>query len=249
MELIAGFTAFQIAVAMAATLAAAFVRGLAGFGLAILLVPVIALALTPVEAVLVTNFVALFLGLGELRRLVAHAERSARTIAVLVLLTTAPGLIVLAATPAPIARLLIALVAISAFVAVLLPQRPAAEPSRTNTLLTGVSSGLLTGFAGMPGPPVIPYYVGRAIPRNVAKASMLLIFTTAALAGLGSGLAIGAMHWRLPLLALALYPVVLLGNRVGNRACGKISDNAWRAFTALVLGAAAAAAMIKLLQT
>ncbi len=248
MELIAGFTALQIAVALAATLAAAFVRGLAGFGLAILLVPVLALALTPVEAVLVTNGLALLLGLSELRRLIAEAERSARTIALLVLLTTAPGLIALAATPLPVARLLIALVAISAFVAVLLPQRAATTPGRIGTFLTGVSSGLLTGFAGMPGPPVIPYYVGRAIPRQTAKASMVLIFTVAAFAGLGSGLAIGAMHWRLAALALAMFPVVLIGNWLGARACGKVSDTAWRVFTALVLGAAATAAVVKLLQ-
>ena len=67
MELIAGFSLLQIAVALTATFAAAFVRGLAGFGMAILMVPVLALALTPVEAVLVTNFVALFLGLTEMR--------------------------------------------------------------------------------------------------------------------------------------------------------------------------------------
>ena len=49
MELLAGFTLLQIAVALASGLAAAFVRGLAGFGMAILLVPVLALALTPVQ--------------------------------------------------------------------------------------------------------------------------------------------------------------------------------------------------------
>ena len=39
-----------MAVALAAALAAAFVRGLAGFGMAILLVPVLGLAVPPGEA-------------------------------------------------------------------------------------------------------------------------------------------------------------------------------------------------------
>lgn len=243
---IAGFALWQVGIALVATLASAYVRGLAGFGLAILLVPVLALALQPVEAVLIANVLGLAIGLTEIRQLVRTAERSAWHIAGLVVLTTAPGMAVLAITPAPVARMLIALVALSAFIAVILPPRAPEVPGRLNTLVTGVSSGLLTGFAGMPGPPVVPYYVGRAIPREVAKASMVMVFTAASSAGIASGIALGTMHWRLLLLALALFPVVLLGNAFGRRALGKISDRAWRIFAAVVLGAASLAALVKL---
>lgn len=236
----------QIGVALATTLVAAFVRGLAGFGMAILLVPVLALALTPVEAVLITNFVALFIGLSEIRTILANAERSALVIGGVVLLTTAPGLMALAATPPDLARFLIALVALSAFVAILLPQRPADRPGPITTGIVGATTGLLTGFAGMPGPPVVPYYVGRAIPRQMAKASMLLIFTIAAFAGLASGAAIGRLEWKLLWLALLLFPLVMLGNWLGAQAFGKVSDRLWRSFVALVLGITAVAALVKL---
>ena len=247
MELLAGYSALQIVVAVLATFASAFVRGLAGFGMAILLVPVLALALSPVEAVLIINFLALFIGASELRMFLAHAEKSAWIIGGLVLLATAPGLMVLAATPPDIARLLIAIVALSAFALVLLPTRSPEVPGPLVTGAAGITSGLLTGFAGMPGPPVVPYYVGRQIPRQVAKASMLLIFTLAALAGLGSGAAIGLLQWHLLWLALMLFPVVLLGNWLGSKAFGKVSDTVWRGFTGFVLGAAALAALVKLL--
>lgn len=248
MELIAGFTLVQIAVALVATLVAAYVRGLAGFGMAILLVPVLALALAPVEAVLVANMLGLMIGASEIARLVREAERSAFTISGLVLLATAPGLYVLSLTEVSLARLLIALVALSAFVAMMLPMRESTPPGRTSTVATGVASGLLTGFAGMPGPPVVPFYVRRHIPRGTAKASMVLIFTCASLAGIASGLAFGVMTWRLALLALLLFPVVLVGNWLGARMSGRVSDTAWRAFAATVLGAAALAALLKLLQ-
>jgi uncharacterized membrane protein YfcA len=244
--MIAGFELWQVAIALLATLASAYVRGLAGFGLAILLVPVLALALKPVEAVLIANMLGLMIGLSEIRWLVRQAERSAWQIGAAVVLTTPPGMALLSITPTPVARLLIALVALSAFIAVLLPSRAAQMPGRTTTLLTGAASGLLTGFAGMPGPPVVPYYVGRAIPREVAKASMVLVFTIASSTGIVSGLELGTMHWRLALLALALFPVVLAGNALGRRALGKISDRAWRIFAATVLGAASCAALIKL---
>lgn len=247
MTLLAGYSLLQIVVAALATLGAAFVRGLAGFGMAILLVPVLALALPPVEAVLVTNFLAVFIGLSELRRLVSEAEGTARVISFWVVLATAPGLILLAETPPDIARLLIALVALAAFAAVLLPSRGPAPAGKALTAGTGIAAGLLTGFAGMPGVPVVPFYVRRAVPRAVAKASMLLIFTVAAAAGLASGAAIGALEWRLALLAALLFPLVLLGNWLGGLAFGRVSDRVWRGFVVLVLGAAAGAALAKLL--
>ena len=246
LEALGAYTAMQIAAAVLATFVAAFVRGLAGFGFAILLVPILALALTPVEAVLATNFMALFVGLSEIRKLVRQAERSALVIGALVLVATAPGLIALAATPPDLARLLIALVALAAFGTMLLPQRSAAVPGPVYTGAAGLSSGLLTGFAGMPGVPLVPYYVGRDIPRQVAKASLLLIFTIAAFAGLASGFAIGRLEWSLFWLALLLFPAVLLGNWLGGKLFGRITDRVWRTAVGTVLFAAAGAALVKL---
>ena len=109
-----------------------------------------------------------------------------------------------------------------------------------------LASGLLTGFAGMPGPPVVPYYVGRPIPREVAKASMILIFTVAGGIGLMSGAVLGELDLRLLALALSLFPVVVIGNWLGRKASGHVGDKAWRIFAAAVLGAAALAAILKL---
>jgi hypothetical protein len=246
LEFLAGFSALQIAVAVAATLGAAFIRGLTGFGFGILLVPILALALTPVEAVLAINIMAGLLALTEIRMILREAERSALTIGLLVMICTAPGLMLLDATPRDLARLIIALIALSAFVAVLMPKRGAQQPGPVTTGMVGVSAGLLTGFAAMPGPPVVPYYVGRDIPRTTAKASMIGIFGIAAVAGIGSGAAIGVLEWRIVILGLALFPLVLLGNWIGSLAFGKVSDSLWRSFVGIVLGAAAIAAFAKL---
>ena len=247
MEFFDSFTVAQIAVAVAATLGAAFIRGLTGFGFGILLVPVLALALTPVEAVLAINIMAGLLALTEIRLILREAERSALVIAGLVVLGTPVGLILLDATPRDLARLLIALIALSAFFAILLPKRGAEQPGHLTTGAVGVSAGLLTGFAAMPGPPVVPYYVGRDIPRLTAKASMIGIFGIAAAAGVGSGAAIGVLEWQVVVLGLALFPLVLFGNWIGSLAFGKVSDRLWRTCVGVVLGAAAIAALVKLL--
>ena len=247
--MIAGLTPDQIAIAIAAALAAAFVRGLAGFGMAILLVPVMGLAIPPAEAVVVANLLGLFIGLVGLKKIIGHAERSALHISVLAMIATPLGVWLLAITDPALARLMIALVALGAFLLVLLPKRADGhQPSSLETGTTGITSGILTGFAGMPGPPVVPYYLRRALPPQMARASMMTIFLATSLAGCVSAVALGVATPREPLLAAILYPAVLLGNWLGTLAFGRVSENAWRIFTGAVLGLAAVAALLKLLQ-
>ncbi len=245
-ELIGGFTALQVGVALAAALGSAFVRGLTGFGMAILLVPVLALALPPVEAVVLTNALSLMIGATEIRSLVRDAERSAWVIGALVVVTTPLGLYALSLTGRDVARLVIALIALSAFVAILLPRRGNMVPGQGVTGFVGVLSGLMTGYAGMPGPPVVPYYAGRDLPRPVAKASMQLIFTIAATSGLVTATWLGILRLELLLFAVPILPVIIVGNRLGARVSGTISDPVWRAMVGLVLGGAALAAFIRL---
>ncbi len=244
-----GLTPEQLAVGIAAALAAAFVRGLAGFGMAILLVPVLGLAIPPREAVVVANWLGLLIGLVGLKKILGASERSAFVIAGLAMVATPLGVWLLVITDPSVARLLIALIALGSFVLVLLPKRAEHHlPGGAETGATGIASGILTGFAGMPGPPVVPYYLRRQIAPALARASMMTIFLATSLAGVVSASVLRVATWREPMLALVLFPAVLLGNWLGLLAFGKVSDRAWRGFTGGVLGLAAAAALWRLLQ-
>jgi hypothetical protein len=244
-DLLAGYGGPAIVAALVSAFVSAFVRGLTGFGMAILLVPILALALSPMEAVLLTNFLSVFIGMSEIRRLLRSAEKSAWIIIALVAVSTPVGLYILSITAPALARVVIAFIALSAFAAVLLPRRGALDHHLATTGGVGVLSGLMTGYAGMPGPPVVPYYVGRDIPRETAKASMLLIFTCASSTGLVSGAAMGVLDWTLAVLAILLFPAILLGNWLGNKASGRIKDRTWRICVGAVLGGAAIAALWK----
>jgi len=241
-EIFAGFTAVQIAVALAAALGSAFVRGLTGFGMAILLVPVLALALPPVEAVVLANALSLMIGATEIRTLVRDAEPTAWAIGGLVVLTTPLGLWALSMTGKDVARLVIALIALSAFLAILLPRRGEGVPGPMVTGGVGLLSGLMTGYAGMPGPPVVPYYAGRELPRPTIKASMQLIFTIAATAGLASATWLAILRWELLVFALLMLPMIIGGNRLGARVSGPF----WRVTVGLILGGAAIGAFARL---
>ena len=244
-----GLSPEQLAVALVAALAAAFVRGLAGFGMAILLVPVLGLAIPPTEAVVTANWLGIFIGLVGLRAMLGASERSAFVIGGLAMVATPLGVWLLSVTDPALARLLIALVALVAFALVLLPKRPDGHrPSGIETGGTGIACGVLTGFAGMPGVPVVPFYLRRQLAPQLARASMMTIFLATSVAGVGSAMALQVATWRELLLAGLLFPTVLAGNWLGNKAFGKVSDAAWRTFVGLVLGLSALAALWRLVQ-
>lgn len=244
-----GLPPLTLAGAAAMTFGAAYVRGLTGFGMAIILVPLLGLIITPGEAVVLGILLQLLIGPVGLKVILADADRAtAVPIALVAMAATPLGMIVLDATTPDVARLLITLVAVGAFVAVLLPKQPEGHrPGRLAIGGTGVVSGILTGFAAMPGPPVVPFYLRSALPPKTARASMMLIFFATAIAGTLAALWVGIATSRLLILSLLLFAPMWIGNYVGGRHFGRVAPHVWQAMVAAVLGIAAVAAVVRIL--
>lgn len=244
-----GLAPLTVAGAAAMTFGAAYVRGLTGFGMAIILVPLLGLIVPPGEAVVLGILLQLLIGPVGLKVILADADRgTAVPIALLAMLATPAGMVALHATTPDVARLLITLIAVGAFVAVLLPKQPEGHrPGRVAITGTGIASGILTGFAAMPGPPVVPFYLRRHLEPKVARASMMLVFFATAIAGTLAALWVGIATARLFVLSLILFLPMWLGNRVGGRHFGSVAPHVWQAMVAIVLGVAAISAVIRIL--
>ncbi|RYD42828.1 MAG: sulfite exporter TauE/SafE family protein [Sphingomonadales bacterium] len=244
-----GLAPLTVAGAAAMTFGAAYVRGLTGFGMAIILVPLLGLIIAPGEAVVLGILLQLLIGPVGLKVIMADADRSTATpIALLAMLATPAGMFALDATTPDVARLLITLIAVGAFVAVMLPKQPEGHrPGRVAIAGTGIASGILTGFAAMPGPPVVPFYLRRHLEPRVARASMMLIFFATAIAGTLAALWVGIATWRLFILALVLFLPMWLGNRIGGRHFGSVAPQVWQTMVAVVLGVAAVSAVVRIL--
>lgn len=243
-----GLDPATFAVAAAMTFGASVIRGLTGFGLAIILVPLLGLLIAPEQAVVLAIIMQLLIGPVGLGHIMRDAHRpSAVPIAVLAMATTPLGMLALTAVSADVARLLIALVALAAFALILLPQLAVGHrPGAAMVGATGLASGVLTGFAAMPGPPVVPFYLRQQIAPTEARASMMLIFFATAIAGTLAALWVGIAGWVTFMLAVALFPPMLLGNALGAQAFGKVPDRLWRTIVGLVLGIAGAGAVLRL---
>lgn len=241
-----GFSAEVIVVAVLAAIAAGFVRGLAGFGLSVILVPVLQLEIEPTSAVLV-GIVSLFLiGLTDIGRIRRDADRSALPITAIALAAMPLGLWALVALPPEWARVLIALVSLGAFVLVVVPLGRVVMPRHPAMALSGMATGFFGGFAGMPGPGMAPFYLRGRLPPAAARASMMAIFLVMTPLSAVFFIALGVGTWREAALALALFPAVLAGDWLGHWAYGRVTARQWQVSTALVLGAAALGALWKL---
>lgn len=242
-----GFPPEAILIAVVTAFASGFVRGLAGFGLSVVLVPVLQLAIAPQAAVLV-GIVSLFLiGLTDIGRIRRDADRSAIPLTVIALATMPIGLWSLTTLPADWSRLLIALVSLCAFVLVVVPLGRIEMPRRPALALSGFATGFFGGFAGMPGPGMAPFYLRGRLKPAAARASMMAIFLIVTPISALFFIALGVGTWREAALAVALFPFVLIGDWFGHRAFGRVSTRQWQVSTALVLGGAAFGALWKLL--
>lgn len=239
-------SAFALAAVM--TFGAAAIRGLTGFGMAIILVPLLGLIIAPADAVVVGIIVQLLIAPVGIRKIVADAERkSALTIAAWAVLATPIGLWLLGKTSPDMARMAIALIAIGAFLLVFLPPAPGRKPGGVETGLTGIASGILTGFAAMPGPPVVPYYMRQKLSPTTTRASLMLVFFATSIAGTLAAFLLGVATVRLLWLSLLLFPAVLAGNWIGGLAFGKVPERLWRSTVAVILGLAGVAAVVRLI--
>ena len=242
-----GFALEAVIVAMLAAMAAGFVRGLAGFGLSVVLVPILQLAIEPSAAVLV-GIVSLFLiGLTDIGRIRRDADRSAIPITLVALAAMPLGLWALVTLSADWARVLIALVSLGAFVLVVVPLGGFALPRRVAMALSGFFTGFFGGFAGMPGPGMAPFYLRGRLEPKAARASMMAIFLVLTPLSALFFVALGVGGWKELRLAALLFPAVLVGDWFGHRAFGRVSRAQWQWSVATVLAVAAGGALWKLL--
>lgn len=230
-----------------AALAAGFVRGLAGFGLSVVLVPVLQLWIAPSAAVLVGIICLFLIGLSDIGRIRKDVDRSALPIILIALAFMPLGLWALVTLPAAWARLLIALVSLGAFVLVVVPLGQVTLPRRPALAISGIFTGFFGGFAGMPGPGMAPFYLRGRLRPAAARASLMAVFLFVSPLSAAFFIALGVGGLREIFIAAALLPLIWFGDWLGHRAYGRVTTRQWQVCTALVLGAAAVGALAKLL--
>lgn len=226
---------------------AAIARGLTGFGFAILAVPLMSLVIPPTEAVLLAIILQMLIGPFGVSKALGHIDTQLVVgVAAGAMIGTPFGLLILSSISPDVARLLIALIAVGCFGIFLVKRAPMPSRAPSHIAGTGLAAGVLNGFAAMPGPPVILYFVRSGVTPMTARGSMILVFFAAATAGTATAWMRGLVDAHLALLSAAVFPLMLAGNHVGSRFFGVVPERVWRSAVVILLIVSALGAMLKL---
>ncbi|MEM7243152.1 MAG: sulfite exporter TauE/SafE family protein [Pseudomonadota bacterium] len=197
---------------------AGLVRGFAGFGTAMIYLPVAGSYLDPVAALVSLMVMDFFGPLPNLPRAWKDARRD-QLVKLLIgmLVVLIPASFILTAMSPEIFRYLVSLIALTLLVLLMLGVRYRGEFRNWMLYGTGGLGGFLGGVAGVPGPPVIMIYMASENPPAVIRAVNMLYlwffdFAFAAIFLLRGLLSISAIG----IGAVVTLPY-LLGNVIGQR--------------------------------
>ena len=193
-----GLTVGSVLFAGAVVLAAGFFQSAAGFGFALLAVPLLSLAMPPQTAVVIVflhGTASSFLTAAHRREEVDRPEAARLTAGAVVAMPL--GALILVTASAGALRLALGIVTCSAAVYMLLPSTRrrrdlVVRPWATYTV--GALSGILNTALATNGPPLVVYLRARGMGQGPFRATISVVFIVSSVVGLGILLATGAVH-------------------------------------------------------
>ena len=238
MSLLSEILTPSFAVLAAVAALAGLVRGFAGFGAGLLMAPIFSLLLGPLAAVPIlvlldaVGSVQLLPGaipLTRWRRIAALGIAAAVTIPL-------GGALLTSLDPELTRRVLSAIVLASA-AALALGWRHRTEPSTPLLATTGAISGLLTGYGGIGGPPVILLHLSGPDAAPSSRANMISYFAVSQFLALLAFAFQGLLDPAALLRAALLTPPFLIAIRVGSRLFRSAGEAAYRRAALALLAA------------
>jgi uncharacterized membrane protein YfcA len=210
---------FTFLTQIAITLVAGLVRGFSGFGAALIMAPAFTLVMAPREAVGLTillNCATILQLLPAALRLTRWSEIGPMGLAAMAAIPF--GNLLLIAIDGPLIRRAIGAVVLGFSVAMLAGWRYTRPPTRTGAVVVGALSGLLTGSAGMGGPPVILYMLTDKRAMRESRAGFITFFALSQLVAtpllFWTGVVTGALLIQTALLAPAYFVAIHLGAKL-----------------------------------
>ncbi|QFT59454.1 Sulfite exporter TauE/SafE [Sulfitobacter sp. THAF37] len=225
---------------VAAVIVAGLVRGFSGFGSAMIIMPVAASVLSPVQAVI---FLAATELLGPLPNLRAAwrdgAPRDVGLLMIGVILALPLGLWCLSRLSADGFGWFISGVVLLLLALLISGWRYRGRLTRGLTVATGALGGFMTGFAGIAGPPVIMLYMASSLPIATIRANFLLYLLAVDVLLFALLWLSDLMVWEIIVLGLLIGIPNLIANRLGAMLFDPAAEGVFRLVAYLVIAASA----------
>ena len=221
-------------------LMAGVVRGFAGFGTAMIYLPVAAQVLGPFEALTTLIIKDLVAPLMHVPRALKDGHpKDVLRLGAGALVTVPLGVLVLSLVEPIVFRWAVSLVALTLLLMLIAGVRYRGTLTKPLIYGTGGLGGLLAGSVGMPGPPVIMLYMASTLPPSAVRANNMLYLIVADV------ILLGVLAWNGYLVGSALLLGVLmivpysLGNLAGAALFRPGNEKLYRSVAYTVIAASA----------
>lgn len=236
----AEFTTAQLLLLSGACFLAATVRGFAGFGTALVYLPLAAQVLSPFQAITTLVVFDLIGPLPLVRRAVRDCETRDLVRLVSGLVLALPlGLYALTMIPPEIFRYGVSIIALALLVCLVSGLRYGGPLSPPLIYATGGMAGFLQGVVGLPGPPVILLYMASTLPVQVIRANTFLFLMATDLVLLPMLALFGRLDLSALLLGAALVVPNMLGSVLGGWLFRPGLEKIYRALAYAIIAASA----------
>lgn len=220
---------WTFAFAVAVTSVCAVVRGYSGFGMGLMIIPLLSLVLAPADAVIIVLIFGVTVALRQLPGLWTHIDwRGLKLLMPTAILATPIGTWLLGLASPSTLRLLLSATVIAVAVLFLLGFRLTGTPGRGTIVATGALAGVMNGVAGLSGPPLVFLYLTRADSLSVGRATLIAFFFVTDAAALVFAWIGGIIQRETATTAALLVPFLLAGVFVGERAFRGTSPERFR---------------------
>lgn len=227
-----------------AALLGGLVRGAAGFGGALVMVPLLSTVLHPAQAVSLVLLIEV-VGYTDMLRHAAEPIpwRSIAPLTAAALVVAPVGVYGITHLPLAVMTRAIAAGVMLAALVLMTGWRYHRSPGLGVTVGVGAVSGLLDGLAGIPGPPVALFLYGGPRPAQAVRDGLVGYFLLLDVATLAAFAVAGTVRWPLLALAVASLPLSMAANWAAVRLARRLPDLLLRRL-ALVLVMLAGAALL-----
>ena len=244
-----GLALGSVLYAVVVVLAAGFFQSAAGFGFALLAVPLLSLVIPPQTAVVVVflqGTTSSVLTAAHRRQDVDRGEAGRLSAGAVVAMPL--GALILVTASAGALRLGLGIVTCSAAVYMLLPSTRRRQDLVVRpwaTYAVGAVSGVLNTALATNGPPLVVYLRARGLAVDAFRATISTVFIVSSLVGLVILVASGAVHaTAVHYFVLTLVPA-LVGWAIGSAVAGRLRHHHFVRMVDLLLLASGALAIVK----
>lgn len=221
---------------LGAVLLAAFIRGLAGFGFALVLASVLLLILNPVAVVVINLLLTLLSNIVVIVHSHARIDyKRVLPIALSSLLGIPLGVWIISVVATSTLKIFIGTIIISFALLVASGFRITFTGERLSSGLAGFFSGILSTSTGLGGPPVVLLMQSQHWPKEIIHPSLAGYFMFLGLFSLGALALSGKVYAETIITAASLAPALLAGTGLGMIVFQRVNARFFRAFSLAIV--------------